>query len=59
MIRVVAILLLGLAVWRLFTRRSGRGDAVTIGWDDGTASTLREGDPLRARVLEVADRVAP
>jgi hypothetical protein len=58
-IRLVAVLLLGLAVWRLFARRSGRVDAVTVGWDDGTASTLREGDPLRARVLEVADRVAP
>jgi hypothetical protein len=58
-IRFLAVLLLGLAVWRLFARRSGRDDAVTVGWDDGTASTLRESDPLRARVLEVADRVAP
>jgi hypothetical protein len=59
MIRFLALILLALAVWRLFVRRSGPLAAVTIGWEDGTARILRENDALRARVLAIADRVAP
>lgn len=59
MIRLLALILLALAVWRLVVRRSGPLAAVTIGWEDGTARTLGENDALRARVLAIADRVAP
>jgi hypothetical protein len=58
-IRLLALILLALAVWRLVVRRSGPLTAVTIGWEDGTARTLGENDALRAQVLAIADRVAP
>jgi hypothetical protein len=58
-IRLVALFLLALAVWRLLVRRSRPVEVITVGWDDGTARTLRENDPYRAQVLAIADRVAP
>lgn len=59
MIRLAGVVLLALAVWRLLARRPAASELVTLGWDDGTSRALTERDPLRARVLAIADRVAP
>ena len=59
MIRLTAFVLLALAVWRLLVRRPTDPGVVTVGWDDGTARALTERDPLHARVVAIADRVAP
>jgi len=59
MIRLLALVLLGLAVWRLLARRSAPRSTITVGLADGTARQLDDHDPLAARILAVADRVAP
>ena len=59
MIRLGGLVLLALAVWRLLARRPVENATVTVGWDDGTTRALTERDPLRGRVLAIADRVAP
>jgi hypothetical protein len=58
-IRLLALLLVGLAVWRLLARRSRPRTTITVALADGTARRLDENDPLAARILAVADRVAP
>jgi hypothetical protein len=58
-IRFAAFVLLALAVWRLLARRPAAVEIVTVGWDDGTARVLTERDPLRSRLIAIADRVVP
>ena len=59
MIRLGGVVLLALAVWRLLARRPAESPTVTVGWDDGTTRALTERDPLRGRILAIADRVSP
>ena len=59
MIRLAALVLLALAVWRLLARRPADVEIVTVGWGDGTARVLTERDPLRSRLISIADRVVP
>ena len=59
MIRLLGLLLVGLAVWRLLARRRTADAVLTVAYADGTSRRLGDDDPLAARLLAVADRVAP
>jgi len=52
-VRLVALLLAGVVVWRLL-RRGGGHERVTVGWPDGSSIDLDEGHPQRERLLATA-----
>lgn len=54
--RLVLIALAGLLVWRLLRRRGG-GEAVVVGWTDGSSMAVEDGAPEHDRFLAAARSV--
>jgi hypothetical protein len=59
-IRLLALILLALAVWRLLARRAASGGpVVTVARADGTTERLPDDEPRALRIAAVAAPVAP
>ena len=51
--KLVALLVAGIAAWRLLRRRTGE-NRVTVGWMDGSSIELDAGQRQRERLLATA-----
>lgn len=59
MIRLLALVLLAVAVWRLLVRRTESSPVVTVTHADGTMQRFEADDGVAGRMVAIAARVAP